>query len=74
LLGEIGKYCLLDVLQTYLLFLRCQVLKGMNLPEYDSAVRSLADFLATSEDPNVVGTSVHLENALKMARDVEAAR
>lgn len=74
LLDEIGKYCMLDVLQTYLLFLRCQMLSGMTLSDYDAAVRSLADLLSTSEDPAVVGASVYLENALRAALSVESAR
>jgi len=73
LLSEIGKYCLLDVLQTYLLFLRCQVLQGLSFVEYRGAVRSLGDFLSTSTDPNVVGASVYLESALRAAR-AESAR
>jgi predicted PolB exonuclease-like 3'-5' exonuclease len=71
-LREIGKYCLLDVLQTYLLFLRCQVLQGMSATQYGDAVRSLTDFLSSSEDPNVTGASVYLESALSRADGVES--
>lgn len=73
-LNEIGKYCLLDVLQTYFLFLRCQLLNGMDPGDYENAVRSLAAFLSTSDDPNVEGAFVYLENALRTTLAVESAR
>ena len=63
-LSEIGRYCLLDVLQTYFLYLRCQLLRGMSLDDYESAIRSLSVFLSNSEDSNVRAVFQHLEGTL----------
>jgi len=71
-LAEVGKYCLLDVLQTYLLFLRCQLLAGMTQSEYESAIRSLSFFLSASSDPNVKGAFAYLEDAVRNTLGVES--
>jgi 3'-5' exonuclease len=65
-LSEIGKYCLLDVLQTYLLYLRCQLLVGMNVDEYETAIRSFGEFLTNSRDFNVRAVYHHFENTLSI--------
>ena len=39
-LDRIDGYCLLDVLQTYLLFLRTQVLKGIILPNVEKDLKT----------------------------------
>ena len=74
MLREIGTYCLLDVLQTYFLFLRCRLLAGMNSSAYVAALRSFASFLATSNDPNVREVFTYLEGPLQNAISVESVR
>jgi predicted PolB exonuclease-like 3'-5' exonuclease len=74
LLREIGTYCLLDVLQTYFLFLRCQLLSGMTSSAYIAALRSFTLFLSTSDDPNVREVFSYLEGPLQSAISVESVR
>lgn len=74
LLREIGTYCLLDVLQTYFLFLRCRLLSGMSSSAYDAALRSFVLFLSTSDDPNVREAFAYLEDPLRGAMSLESVR
>jgi predicted PolB exonuclease-like 3'-5' exonuclease len=53
--GRLGEYCLLDVAQTYLLFLRCLVLQGAEEPAYDRGFHSLIKHLSASDDPILQG-------------------
>ena len=71
-LSEIGAYCLLDVLQTYFLFLRCKLLAGMEINQYQSAVRSFSSFLSTTEDPHVRKILPNLEAFLSGLRGFPA--
>jgi 3'-5' exonuclease len=73
-LDEIGRYCLLDVLETYLLFLRCQLLCGMNSGTYETAVRSFASFLNASTDPSIRALTPYLEEYLKGNAEVQFFR
>ncbi|MGA8074009.1 MAG: hypothetical protein WB995_11065, partial [Candidatus Acidiferrales bacterium] len=73
-LDEIGRYCLLDVLETYLLFLRCRLLCGMSSTAYEAANRSFALFLATSHDRNIRELSPYLEESLKTSADIGSFR
>lgn len=56
-LAQLGEYCLLDVVQTYLLFLRCLVLQGAEERTYDRGFHSLIRFLSSSSEPALRQTS-----------------
>ena len=48
--NEIRSYCETDVLNTYLVFLRFELMRGnLNLESYESRLKSLQDYLAESE-------------------------
>lgn len=64
-LDEIGRYCLLDVLQTYILFMRCQLLCGGSQDDYEESIRALALFFATSQDPSIRELSSYLSDSLR---------
>ncbi len=57
---RISEYCLLDTLQTYLLFLRCLVLQGEEEQTYTKGFQSLVKYLSLSSDPVVRGACQHL--------------
>lgn len=50
-IGRLSEYCLLDVVQTYLLFLRCLVLQGAEEQTYERGFHSLVKQLYDSSDP-----------------------
>jgi predicted PolB exonuclease-like 3'-5' exonuclease len=61
---RISEYCLLDALQTYLLFLRCLVLEGAEEQIYSKGFQSLVKHLSLSSDPVVREASHHLGPAI----------
>lgn len=75
-LGAIQRYCLADVTQTALLFLRFRLLQGMLRPEaYQEAARALIDALSADGRVNEVldGTDrAHYIGASKLGADVIA--
>jgi predicted PolB exonuclease-like 3'-5' exonuclease len=60
-LFRISEYCLLDTIQTYLLFLRCMVLQGSARETYERGLRSLLRSLQASQDAVVRGVCRHVE-------------
>ncbi len=60
-LQQIGQYCMLDVLQTYLIFLRCQLFLGLPKTRYEYAVERFVNLLWKSPDPSVLACRQHLD-------------
>ncbi len=69
-LQQIGQYCLLDVVQTYLIFLRCQVLLGLQHSLYERAVEAISTYIAESSDPCVRGVGLHIGEAVQAVKKV----
>lgn len=69
-LNQIAQYCLLDVIQTYLVFLRCQVFLGLPRDRYDQAIYALSSLVATSRDPSVIACRDHLQPLVQSLQGV----
>ncbi len=63
---QISEYCLLDTIQTYLLFLRCLVLQGKEEEAYAKGFQSLVRHLSFSPNPVVRGACQHLGTSIHL--------
>jgi len=67
-LNRIGEYCLLDAVETYLLFVRCQVLMGASYDGFERATKAILTYTGNSVNPFVRGLAPYLERRIYSAR------